>query len=246
MSEETTNVVAEKESIFRGVCPQGVNPVGWGYYGNKFSHFQKMEEVRDLLPAFKEMYYQERITNKETNMRQIIMKFNEELCFPEGRTFYPYTTNLRFWKKKWDRDIAEKKKDDSYMDDPMQKRLVSAVKTRGTDGYVVPEDSVLEMGTRILAGELLNDALTMLRDDQELEDEMSNNDLMRRKQYIVNVFASTTKLTQGKAQLLLKASQEKRDNAGFMMELIAKATSGELKKDDVETIRSAYDTINGK
>jgi hypothetical protein len=80
----------------------------------------------------------------------------------------------------------------------------------------------------------------MLRDDQELEEIYNDETLMKRRNYIVNVFAHATRLVHGKAALMLKASEEKRNTAGFLMQLLSKATAGKMSDEEMSLLKSAY------
>ncbi len=219
-----------------------VNPIGRTFYGERFQRFNLLGEIKDLLPAFKEHYYAEKIKDFKKTGGDIIREFNESVCYPEGRTFFPYTNSYKQWRMKWDRDILEKQKVGGLelLD---QKQVLQVIKSRNEDNDIVlgaPDDVSLEAGARTLAGELTNDALQMLRDDQALEEIYSDETLMRRRNYIVNVFSHVTKLVHGKAALMLKASQEKRENAGFLMGLLAKATAGKLSDEEMSVLETAY------
>lgn len=219
-----------------------VNPIGRTFYGERFQKFNLIGEIKDLLPAFKEYYYAEKIKDFKKTGGDIIREFNENMCYPEGRTFFPYTNSYKHWKMKWDRDILEKKKVGGLelLD---QKQVLQVIKSRNEDNDIVlgaPDDVSLEAGARTLAGELTNDALQMLRDDQALEEIYSDETLMRRRNYIVNVFSHVTKLVHGKAALMLKASQEKRENANFLMTLLAKATAGKMSDEELSLLETAY------
>ena len=219
-----------------------VNPIGRTFYGERFEHFDKLGEIKDLLPAFKEFYYVRKIENFNTTGGDIIREYNRDVCYPENRTFHPYTNQLKQWRAKWDRDILEKKKVGG-LELIDQKQVLQVIKTRNENDELAlgaPQDGDLEAGARTLGGELLNDAFQMLRDDQALEEIYDDETLMKRRNYIVNVFSHVTKLVHGKAALMLKASQEKRENANFLMGLLAKATSGKLSDDEMGMLKTAY------
>lgn len=206
-------------------------------YGESFVGYQKIEEVRDLIPAFKEFYYEEVIKNPKAKIGEMLREFNESI---NPRKFHPYMTNIRAWRIKWDADILEKK-NMAVADITTEKAVQQVLKTRNDDrSLIAPEDSSLEAGVRTLGGELLNDAFQMLREDQQNPEIYDDEVLVKRRNYIVGVFGHVTKLVHGKAALLLKASEEKRNNAGFLMELLAKATSGKLSDSDMEMLKSNY------
>lgn len=251
MSDELSNEGLEVEVALEPQ-PQGgalkrakkqADPIAERMYGaENFKGYQKVGELIELLPVFKEYYYGERIKDPNANAFAIIFEFNKSTCYPEGKRFHPYPTQYRHWRKKWDLDIMTQKLDtDVVIYEP--KKIKQVVKTRGEDKELIvggAEYGEIEAGVTTLAGELLNDAAQMLRDDQDLEDIYSSEELMKRRAYIVNVFAHTTKLVHGKAALLLKASAEKRENAGFLMNLLAKASSGKLSDEEMEMLESTY------
>ena len=167
----------------------------------------------------------------------MLQEFNQKHAYPEGLTFHPYATQVKLWRTKWDRDILEKKMEQSVELVPSTVREIrQIIKTKDGDKLVVPDDATLEQGVRTLGGELINDAMQMLRDDQNLGELYSDEVLLKRRAFIVNVFAHTTKLVHGKAALMLKASADKRENAGFMMDLLAQATAGTLTDEQMSVL----------
>ncbi len=219
-----------------------VDPVASLYYGESFTGCMKVGEIKDLLPAFKEYYYARKKEDVNTTLTSIIKGFNVEIWETVQRRFHPYPTQLRLWKRKWDLDIMGQMADKEFTDlEPRKVRQV--IKTRSEDRVVIlgaPGDSELEAGVRTLGGELLNDSLQMLKDDQDLEEIYDDETLMRRRNYIVNVFAHTTRMVQGKAALMLKASEEKRNSASFLMTLLAKATAGKMTDEELGLLKTAY------
>lgn len=222
-----------------------LDPVGIRTYGERFTGYQKIEVYKDLLPAFKDFYYTKKTENPNAFLYDILQGFNAEVCEPLGRTFFPYPTQVKSWRAKWDLDIKAivlKAKDESMQIIP-RTTPDQIIKTRGEGNELMlgaPSDSDLEMGTRTLAGELLNDAMQMLKDDQEIGEVYDDEVLIKRRSYIVNVFAHATRLVHGKAALMLKASQEKRENAGFLMSLLSKATAGTLSEEQMSVLETAY------
>lgn len=219
-----------------------VNPIGRTVYGARFEKFDRVSDYKDLLSTFKEFYYEKKILDFKNTGGDIIREFNEKVCYPMSRTFFPYTNQYKGWRAKWDRDILEKKEVGGLelMEQPM---VLQVIKSRNADNDIMlgaPKDEELEAGTRTLAGELTNDAIKMLRDDQALEEIHSTDELMKRRNYIVNVFSHVTKLVHGKAALMLKASAEKRENAGFLMSLLARASAGKMTDEELDLLGTAY------
>lgn len=220
-----------------------VDPVGLSFYGEEFRNkgFSRVGEMGDLIPAFKEFYYLERQKNANGTLPEMLQRFNREVAYPENMRFHPYPSQLRQWRRKWDRDILAKK--ELSIDDAMvmsERQIKQVIKTRAESGYLAPQDNEIEAGVKTLGGELLNDALQMLHEDQDLEEIYNTDQLIKRRNYIVNVFSYATRLVHGKAALLLKASEEKRNNAGFLMTLLAKASSGKMSDEEMNLLKTAY------
>lgn len=220
---------------------------GIAYYGEHFYRYHSVAEIRHLIPAFKELYYERMIADPKAKLTHIVREYNQGLN-DEGVFFHPNTTSLRQWRKKWDKDILEKKGMMLEVITP-EKKVQQVLKTRasqenGVAEYTAPTYETLEEGLQTLGGELMNDAMQMLRDDQELEDIYESDELMKRKTYVTNVFAHVTKMVHGKAALLLKASQEKRENAGFLMDLMKKATAGTMSVAEIQALKVTYQPTN--
>lgn len=235
----------EQDSIDEDIKskPKYLDPVGRILYGKNFERFQKIEEYKHLIPAFKEYYYACRIANPKCSLSSITLGFNEAIAHEEVG-FFPYSNTMRNWRRKWDKDILEKKGQQLAIV-TTKKNNQQILKTRlgeehGVLQYGTPTYENLEESLQTFGGELLNDAMGQLRNDQELEDMYTTDELMRRKNHVLNVFSHVTKMVHGKASLLLKASQEKRENAGFLMELMKKSTSGQMSVSDIQALKVTY------
>lgn len=218
------------------------SPVAISVYGEGFERYHRLSEYTDLLPSFKDWYYTKKTANDKETITNILRTFNAEVCAPMGRAFFPKLEAVRSWRKKWDMDLIQTIKGLDH--EVSEKRNVyQVIKTRNEDNQLTANpiaDGELEHGIKTLGGELLNDAMRMLSEDQEMEEIYDNETLMKRRSYIVNVFSHATKLVHGKAALMLKASQEKRDTAGFLMNLLARATAGKMDDTQIEVLKSAY------
>lgn len=217
------------------------NSVGIAFYGDKFDGFHKVGQMTELLPAFKDYYYEQRIKNFHVNASEIIRSFNREALYPQGKALHPYLTQYKSWRKKWDKDILENKKVPN-MPESDRKQILQIVNNRTDISDIVSYES-LEGTMQTLGGELLNDALSILRGDEALDDMYTDEILLKRKKYVVDVFSGVTKMVQGKASLLLKTSADKRETAGFMMNLLARAQSGTLTDSELETLNANYVTV---
>lgn len=225
--EKETKVVEKKKYV---------DPVGLAIYKDGFEKYQRLAEYSDLLPSFKDFYYERKKVNNKESATSILRVFNSEVCLSLNRKFHPDIDRVRGWRKKWDLDLIQVTGELDY--EVTEKRNINQIiKTR--EGREV-DNGELEHGIKTLGGELLNDAMQMLRNDQELEEIYDSDELMKRRSYIINVFSHATKLVHGKAALLLKASAEKRDTASFLMNLLSRATAGKVTEDEVIILKSAY------
>lgn len=220
---------------------------GVEYYGERFVAFSMLEDIRDLVKDFRDFYYKEKISEPNSSMQEILCKFNREDVYPRGRAFHPSIYTASVWGKRWDKDIKarfgsqnpELKKGELST----ERKTTQLIKTRNENNELLlgaPGDNDLESGVRTLGGELLNDALQMLKEDQNMEDMYNGEILIRRRTYIVNVLSHVTRLVHGKAALMLKAQEEKRNTAGFLMSLLAKATAGKMSEEEMNLLKSAY------
>lgn len=209
------------------------------WFGESFEGFQKVADLRPNLPAFKEFYYTKKVQDTTLSSRQILIEFNETIA-PDK--FHPYPNQLKFWTAKWDKNILEQMGYKTEKGLIVKGDVYQHIKTRAQDqslAYGTPEDETLEAATRTLGGELVNDALSMLRNDQELEEIYDSDELIRRRTYVVNVFAHVTRSVHKKAELMLKASQEKRETAGFLMDLMRSAAAGKLTQEQIDLMKSS-------
>lgn len=218
-----------------------LNPVAISFYGKSFEKFSLMEEIKDLVPIFKGFYYEKKMKEPKLSAIKIIQEFNTLHVFPQGRVFHPYMQNFTRWRKQWDWDISNQIRENKELLKPQPVRQI--VQTRDSEDRVLrglTEHKDLESGINTLGGELLNDAFQMLKDDQAIGEVFDDEVLIKRRNYVAGVFGHVTKMVHGKAALLLKASQEKRENAGFLMDLLAKATSGKMSPEEMESLKTVY------
>lgn len=216
---------------------------GKSMYGDRFTDFQNVRDIRRFIHQFKDYYYQKKYERPETRIVEAVRAFNEEVVYPLHMTFFPTKNQILIWETKWDTDIASQRKAGDFELSIRQGSIGQLMKTRDGDDNLllgVTTDSDLERGVRTLAGELVNDAAQMLRDDQRIGDIYEDEVLIKRRAYILNVFGHVTKQVQGKAALTLKANEEKRNDASFLMTLLSKATAGTLSPEEMEMLGTTY------
>jgi len=226
------------------VAKKKLDAVGLNVYGPSFNGYHKVAEYKDLLPAFKDWYYDKKIKNSKETLTNIMQSFNTEVCMPMNRMFHPPIHGIGIWRAKWDLDLMQQiRGTDIVLSN--KRNIYEVIKTRDNERNLVlgqVTDSELEAGVKTLGGELINDAMQMLQDDQQLEEIYDDETLMKRRSYIVNVFAHTTRLVHGKAALMLKASEEKRNTAGFLMNLLARASAGQMTDEEMDLLKQSYAT----
>ncbi len=208
------------------------------YYGENFDgHYKKISDIRDLITPFKEYYYEKKMANPDLTSRDIILSFNESI---KPDTFFPYPEQFRRWRRIWDAEIIYKLEVAKMtMDSP----AVIAVRTRDKDNkFVIPTDNELGDGARNLAGELMNDAMTMLKNDQGHEDLYEDEVIVKRRHYILNVFNYVIRAVNTKEALNIRKSQEKRETAGFLMDLVRRSTAGGISDNDMTLLKGSLNT----
>jgi len=205
------------------------------YHRNDFDgRYMKLAEVRDLIIPFKEYYYEKKLENPSLAAREIINNFNDTL---EVDVFFPYTEQYRRWRKLWDDEIMSRLEGAEVH---LESKEVKAVKTRDSENnLLVPTDQELDSGSKNLAGELMNDAMTMLKNDQRNEDLYEDEVIVKRRNYILNVFNFVTRAVNAKESLRIKKSQDKRETAGFLMDLVRRSTVGGISENDISILKDS-------
>jgi hypothetical protein len=193
--------------------------------------YQKVGEIRELIPQFKTFYLAERRREPERSAMKIINDFNKTIA---PFTFFPWEKQYRLWRKKWDAQILAEQ---GYREE--QKAARQIVKLQDEQVAIVPDEYALEAGAHTLAGELLNDALGILKQDQESEESYEDEIIVKRRNYVLNVFNYVMRASHGKQVLNIKTNAEKRETADFMMTLLNRAAAGKLTDKEMEMLRAS-------
>lgn len=206
---------------------------------NKFSFYEdfdgkyhKVGEIRDLIPQFKLFYLTERRREPERSAIKIINDFNKQIA---PFTFFPWEKQYRLWRKKWDAQLLAER---GYREEQRAARQIIKMQDE-RNAVIVPDEYALEAGAHTLAGELLNDALGILKQDQESEDSYEDDIIVKRRNYVLNVFNYVTKASHGKQSLNVKTNSEKRETASFMMTILNRATAGKLTSDEIQLLKAS-------
>jgi len=212
--------------------PQNDTKPRFTFYEGFNGRYHKVAEIRDLIPQFKEFYFSARRNEPERSAIKIINDFNQTIA---PLTFFPWEKQYRLWRKKWDAALLA---ESGYIEEPPKTRqLIRLQDNQGAD--IVPDEHLLEAGANTLAGELLNDAMGMLKADQESSDIYEEEILIKRRNYILNVFNYVNRAVQGKESLKLKSNADKRETLGFLTEMINRSTAGQITKDEFQMMRDS-------
>jgi hypothetical protein len=211
---------------------QTSNTKRFSFYENFDGRYHKVGEIRELIPQFKAFYYGERRTNAQKSAIKIINEFNHQIA---PLTFFPWEKQYRLWRKKWDAELIAEQ---GYQQ--QQRGMRQIIKLRDEQNTViVPDEHSLEVGTKTLAGELLNDAIDILKGDQENGNAFDEEILVKRRSYVLNVFNYVTKAVQGKEALNIKSNAEKRETLGFLTTLINRSTAGKITADEMALLKQS-------
>ncbi|MDD2785996.1 MAG: hypothetical protein PHS79_03830 [Patescibacteria group bacterium] len=211
---------------------QTSNTKKFSFYENFNGHYHKIEEIRDLIPQFKAFYYDEKRKDPTRSAIKIINDYNVQIT---PLTFFPWEKQYRLWRKKWDAELLAQ---EGYRE--QQKELQQLVRVRNEQNtLMVPADEALEAGTKTLGAELLNDAMSILKRDQSDEEAYEDDIIVKRRNYVLNVFNYVTKSSHSKEALRIKSNAEKRETMGFLMDLMSRATAGKMTNEDIELLKNS-------
>ena len=211
---------------------QNSNTKKFSFYENFDGRYHKVNEIRDLIPQFKAFYYAEKRKDPSMSAIKIINAYNAQIT---PLTFFPWEKQYKSWRKKWDGELLAIQ---GYQEE--QKEVRQLIRVRDDkDALVVPEDETLEAGARTLAGELLNDALGILKKDQSDEDLYEDDIIVKRRNYVLNVYNYVTRSAHSKAALMLKSNAEKRQTMSFLMDLMSCATAGTISDEQMEILKTS-------
>lgn len=202
------------------------------FYEGFDGHYHKVGEIRDLIPQFKAFYYADKRKDPSKSAIKIINDFNRQIA---PLTFFPWEKQYRLWRKKWDAELLTEK---GYK--IQQREIRQLVKLQDEqNATIVPDEHTLELGAHTLAGELLNDAMGILKRDQDSEDAYEEEILIKRRNYVLNVFNYVMRAVHGKEALKIKSNAEKRETFGFLTALINRSTAGKITDEEMELLKQS-------
>lgn len=204
----------------------------FSFYENFDGRYHKVNEIRDLIPQFKVFYYAEKHKEPGRSAIKIINDYNAQII---PLTFFPWEKQYKSWRKKWDAELLSIQ---GYQE--QQKEVRQLIRVRDErNTLIAPEDETLEAGARTLAGELLNDALDILKRDQAEEELYEDEIIVKRRNYVLNVYNYITRSSHSKEALRLKSNAEKRETMGFLMDLMSRATAGKMTDEELELLKQS-------
>lgn len=212
-------------------APTSTKPV-FPFYEGFDGRYHKVGEIRELIPQFRAFYLAERRQEPGRSAIKIINDFNKSIA---PFTFFPWEKQYRLWRKKWDAELLAEQ---GYKEE--QRKLRQIIKVRDEqNALIVPDERTLETGAHTLAGELLNDAMDILKRDQEDESAYDDDVIVKRRNYVLNVFNYVMRAAHSKESLNLKSNADKRETANFMMSLLNRATAGKVSAEDMALLRAS-------
>ena len=211
---------------------QTSNTKKFSFYENFDGHYHKVSEIRDLIPQFKAFYYAEKRKDLSMSAIKIINAYNAQIM---PLTFFPWEKQYKLWRKKWDTELLAVQ---GY--ELQQREVRQLIKMKDEqNALIVPTERTLEAGAHTLAGNLLNDAASILERDQENEEAYEEDILIKRRNYVLNVFNYVTRAVHGKEALNIKSNADKRHTAGFLMDLMVRAESGNMTDEEMELLKQS-------
>ena len=203
------------------------------WYKNFDGKFNKLAEIRDLIPRFKDFYYEKKLEDSSWTSTRMIDAFNE-LITPQK--FFPTGDMYRRWRRHWDDEIAQK-----ALGMKLSKIDERIVVTRNERNELLsPSDNELELGGKTLAGELMNDAMNILKNDQAKEELYDDEIIVKRRHYVLNVFNFVMRAVHTKQMLLIKGQAEKRETAGFLMDIVRRSTAGKITPEEMVLLKQSF------
>lgn len=203
------------------------------WYKNFDGKFSKLAEIRDLIPKFKDFYYSKKLEDPNWTSIKLVDAFNEVIV---PQRFFPTTDMYKRWRRRWDDEIAQK-----ALGMKLSKIDEKIVVTRNEQNKLLsPSDNELELGGKTLAGELMNDAMNILKNDQVREELYDDEIIVKRRHYVLNVFNFVMRAVHTKQALLIKGRAEKRETAGFLMDIVRRSTAGKITPEEMVLLKQSF------
>lgn len=205
------------------------------YMARTPSTYKNLEALRPYIAQFKEYYYKQMLTEVAQNPNKILSTFNQE--YPEVG-FFPNPAQYRKWQSLWNVDLDAKRCSMNLT--PLYQESVVIVRDDMGKLIAPPPVENIEEGTRSLAGELLNDAMGMLKDDQQRGAELYTDDiLIKRKKYVLNVYNFISRNAMAAETLRLKQQANVRENTNFLMDLLRRSAAGKISEEEMALLRNS-------
>lgn len=209
-----------------------------------FDGFTDAMDSKKFIMRLRELYMNERFDengDKKSPIRFIVDSFN---ALPEQaeKKFFPNPRFLKKHTKDWEKEALERmklKRHTAYIKEDVAKQMALAPDKMPEIRMHISTDS-LEVKTETLADRLIGDAETeMDRADEEDDPEIR----VKQKTYALNVYNLVTRSVHKRRELDLKGSAEKRNQAGFILDLVNRALTGKMTPEAMGTLRASVATI---
>jgi len=207
------------------------------WYKNFDGKFNKLAEIRDLIPKFKDFYYSKKLEDPNWSSVKLIDSFNAIIT---PQRFFPTSDMYNRWRKHWDDDIAQK-----TLGMKLSKIDEKIIVTRNErNELLVPNENQLEQGAKTLAGELMNDAMNILKNDQVKEELYDDEIIVKRRHYVLNVFNFVMRAVHTKQALAIKSQTEHRETTGFLMDIVRRSTAGKITPEEMVLLKQSFGRTN--
>lgn len=226
-------VILEKEGKLTGMTDVERRALAFGiaFYGENFWRYTLASELLPNVAAFKEFYINHKLADPKAQSYQLIREFAETIA-PDN--FFPRPNTYLLWRTKWDKEVAQRRGDKAE-----ERAIEQVIETKNAERRKVPTMEGLEAGAQHLGGMLVNDAISMLEEDQQIGDAYEPDELIKRRGYILNVYNFVMKSAANKQAIELKRRADARETAGFLMDLMGMASAGKLDAGSLSILETA-------
>lgn len=194
------------------------------------------------------VYYLEQRKAGRTDVMQIFREYRKDLELAGKEWFNPYPNVIKNWFKKWEMSL------------PFTARKVAVVsnkETRNKKETALAERKIeyeeLESGAKTLQALLIEDAnktleesntpYEMFGDDGFMDKEAHEKLRIKKKEFALGVAKEILGGVHKHQLVAIKKNKEGRETAGFLMDLMRQAASGELSDASVQLLDDAIPNV---
>jgi len=207
--------------------------------------FTTNEGLEEIIEGFRLFYMEERKAGR-TDLMQIFREYRKNTQMYKKIWFNPYPNQVKGWIKNWEQSL------------PVHIRKV-AIKGRDTVkknqvNVKAIEYADLEDGSKNLQSLLIDDAEQLMKEsntDYELIDvaggywskEEYEKTRIKKKALALSIAKEVLSGVHKHQTIQIKRNKEGRETAGFLMDLMKQATSGELSEKDLELLDNSVPSV---